>query len=59
VPFIITAPGEIALARAPCGPNSAAQARVSAGGRLCLSGLEPSLTDYLDAQAWLVKGRGG
>lgn len=32
---------------------------VSAGGRLYLSGLEPSLTDYLDAEAWLVKGPGG
>jgi len=39
--------------------TNAAQARVSAGGRLYLSGLEPSLTDYLDAQALLVKGRGG
>jgi hypothetical protein len=32
---------------------------VSAGGRLYLSGLKPCLTDYLDAEAWLVKGRGG
>jgi hypothetical protein len=29
---------------------------VSAGGRLCLSGLEPSLTDYLDARHGWSRG---